>query len=368
MTKVLHINAGLENGGGLTHIVSLLQDWQGPAVHLLVFAEGPVAQAARAAGIPTTVLHFKSRYDLGVLKSLADFINAGGYDIVHAHGARAVLFLRLISRRIRCLKVATVHSDPQLDFMGRGVIGDAFTKLYISSLKKMDHLYPVSSPFYDRLRSFGIPADRLTLILNGITFAAAPPVRTAHTGFNMIYVARLHPVKDHALLLRALAQVHLPHAHLWLVGDGPEQAALQQLAADLHLTDTITFSGFQTPAQIRALYLRMDLALLTSISESFPLVLLEAANAGVPVLSSKVGDVAKLVAHPDLGYLFTPGDQAGLAAQLQAAYRDWGLGTLAAKGSALRTYAAAHFSLHQLQDTLWHSYQDLLRKEPVRHG
>jgi hypothetical protein len=43
------------------------------------------------------------------------------------------------------------------------------------------------------------------------------------------------------------------------------------------------------------------------------------------------------------------------------------LGTLAAKGDALRTYAAAHFSLQQLQDTIWDSYAVLLRKE-LNHG
>ncbi|GEK06171.1 glycosyltransferase family 4 protein [Schleiferilactobacillus harbinensis] len=367
MTKVLHINAGLENGGGLTHIVALLSNWDHHDVSLLVFAEGPVAAAARAAGVDTHVLHFTSRYNLGILKALADFINAGQYDIVHAHGARAVLFLRLIRRRIHCLKVATVHSDPTLDFMGRGLIGEAFTKLYISSLRLMDHLYPVSTPFYDRLRAFNIPADKLTLILNGITFSPQAPVKEPHQTFNMIYVARLHPVKDHALLLNALAQAKLPQARLLLVGDGPEKAKLQQQVADLKLTATVTFTGFQTPTQIQTLYPRMDLALLTSISESFPLVLLEAANAAVPVLSSRVGDVTKLVAHPDLGFLFQSGDQADLVRQLRAAYHDWELGTLAAKGDALRTYAAAHFSLQQLQDTIWDSYAVLLRKE-LNHG
>lgn len=358
--KILHINAGLENGGGLTHIVSLLSGWDSRQVSLLTFAEGPVAKAARAAGIDTHVLHFQSRYNLGILKALAQFINAGHYDIVHAHGARAVLFLRMLGHRVHCLKVATVHSDPLLDFMDRGLPGKIFTKLYINSLRKMDYLFPVSTPFYQRLRQFGIPDDKLTVIRNGINFSDTVPAKQVHHTFNMIYVARLHPVKDHALLLQTLAAAKLPDARLLLVGDGPERDKLQRMTTALNLSHQVTFAGLQTPDQINAEYPCMDLAVLTSISESFPLVLLEAANAAVPVLSSWVGDVPKLISHPDLGYLFKPGDGTDLQKQLEAAYRDWQHGTLAAKGTALRAYAQTHFSLKQLQDQIWTRYQQLL--------
>ena len=83
--KVLHVNAGLENGGGLSHIVKLLTEAknEGKDFELLTLAEGPVAQAARAAGITTHVLGANSRYDLGSLGRLTKFINEGHYDIVH---------------------------------------------------------------------------------------------------------------------------------------------------------------------------------------------------------------------------------------------------------------------------------------------
>ena len=75
--KVLHVNAGLENGGGLSHIVNLLTEAknEGKDFELLTLAEGPVAQAARAAGITTHVLGANSRYDLGSLGRLTKFIN-----------------------------------------------------------------------------------------------------------------------------------------------------------------------------------------------------------------------------------------------------------------------------------------------------
>ncbi|MDE6492069.1 MAG: glycosyltransferase family 4 protein, partial [Lactobacillus sp.] len=83
--KVLHINAGLENGGGLSHIVNLLteaklenQEWE-----LLTLAQGPVSETAKKKGIKTHILNANSRYDLASLKKLTKFINDGNYDIVH---------------------------------------------------------------------------------------------------------------------------------------------------------------------------------------------------------------------------------------------------------------------------------------------
>ena len=78
--KVLHVNAGLENGGGLTHIVNLLTEAkkQGENYELLTLAEGPVAEAAKKAGITTHILGANGRYDLASLKKLKNFINEGG--------------------------------------------------------------------------------------------------------------------------------------------------------------------------------------------------------------------------------------------------------------------------------------------------
>lgn len=138
--KVLHVNAGLENGGGLSHIVNLLTEakQEGKDFELLTLAEGPVAQAAREHGIETHVLGANSRYDLASLKKLTHFINDGDYDIVHTHGARANLFLSLINKKIKATWCITVHSDPYLDFAGRGLLGKIFTSLNIHALRKAD--------------------------------------------------------------------------------------------------------------------------------------------------------------------------------------------------------------------------------------
>ena len=102
--KVLHVNAGLEKGGGLFHIINLLTEAkkEGQDFELLTLAEGPVSQKAISKGIKTHVLKTKSRYDLTSLKRLSQFINENNFDYVHTHGARANLYLSLIKKANKC--------------------------------------------------------------------------------------------------------------------------------------------------------------------------------------------------------------------------------------------------------------------------
>ena len=91
--KVLHINAGLENGGGLYHITNLLSaaKMRNKDYELLTLAEGPVKAAAEKAKIKVTSLESNSRYDIKVFRRLIDYINQNNFDIVHTHGPRACL-------------------------------------------------------------------------------------------------------------------------------------------------------------------------------------------------------------------------------------------------------------------------------------
>ncbi len=171
--KVLHINAGLEKGGGLSHIVNLLTEAKRQNVdfELLTLADGPVAKAAKKAKIKTTILGAQSRYDLSVLKRLTRLINEGNFDIVHTHGARANLFVSMIKKQIKAKWIITVHSDPLKDFEGRGMIGNIFTKLNIMALKKADGIFAITQNFSDLLvEKVGIPKTKICVIYNGIFF------------------------------------------------------------------------------------------------------------------------------------------------------------------------------------------------------
>ncbi|WP_201336194.1 glycosyltransferase, partial [Lactobacillus nasalidis] len=225
--KVLHINAGLESGGGLTHIVNLLSQAkkEGQDFDLLTFAEGPVAQAAREKGIKTLVLGTSSRYDLTLLKRLKQTIKAGHYDLVHSHGARANLFVSLIKSSLPCPWFITVHSDPAIDFEGRGVAGKIFTKLNLRAIKQADGLFAITPRFEKILLAYGVDKEKIHVIYNGINFQdnKTLPAKEDHAGFNIINVGRLEKVKGQDLLLKAFKAADLPKAHLYIAGSGSQE-------------------------------------------------------------------------------------------------------------------------------------------------
>lgn len=311
--KVLHINAGLEKGGGLTHIVNLLREAriEGKDFELLTLAAGPVAQAAKKAGIKTTVLGVESRYDLSVLKRLACFINTGNFDIVHTHGARANLFVSLIKKKINAKWIITVHSNPLKDFEGRGMLGNVFTKLNIMALKKADGIFAITQRFYELLvDNLGISKTKICIIYNGIFFHENDevPKKYAHPYFNIINVGRAEKIKGQDLLLKAVKKIDNKNIRLHIAGDGRELNNLKALARDLGISSQVTFHGFLTHKELRNLYRKMDLATLTSYSESFPLVMLEASDNLVPILSTDVGDVDKMIPSKSYGFVAKIGD------------------------------------------------------------
>lgn len=361
--KILHVNAGLEKGGGLFHIINLLseaknnqQDWE-----LLTLAEGPVAQAARANGIPVHVLGKQNRYNLTVLSSLASFINQGGYEVVHTHGARANLFVSLIRRKIKAKWVVTVHSDPSKDFAGRGLLGQVFTKLNKRALRKADLVLTVTKRFRQLVSDYVNPKN-IKVIYNGIKFhpddEIAPKISHDST-FDIINVARAEKIKGQDLLLKAIKQIDDPHLRLHIVGDGTELSALKQLAAQLKIDRQVQFHGFLRQDQIAELYRSMDLAILTSYSESFPLVLLEASDNLVPICSTDVGDMHVLIPGPNHGFIADVGNVDMIASQIESAadMRPTDLMTMA---RIEKNYLVNNFSVKKQFETILDDYKEVL--------
>lgn len=362
--KVLHVNAGLENGGGLTHIVNLLTEArnENKDFELLTLAEGPVAKAARVRGIRTHVLGAQSRYDLASLKKLADFINQGHYDIVHTHGARANMFLSLIHKKINAIWCITVHSDPYLDFQGRGIIGKIFTKLNLAALKKANCVFAVTKRFRNLLlEKTHLKKEKVHVIYNGIFFHkdSQIPAKYDHPYFNVINVARTEKIKGQELLLQALKNINNQHIRLHIAGDGSQLENLKKLAKSLDIAPQVTFHGFLKQDELKSLYRRTDLAVLTSYSESFPLVLLEASDNLVPILSTDVGDIQMMIPDKNHGFIAKVGDVSSITKKLQAAAK-LKPEKLHEMAITEKHYTEAHFSIKNQLHSIESVYEKLL--------
>jgi len=171
-------------------------------------------------------------------------------------------------------------------------------------------------------------------------------------------VARLAPVKNQILLIRALPAVLAKHPNLFtvFVGDGSEREALNEAVRNLGLSDRVRFPGLlPNRPNIHSCF---DVSVLTSTSEASPNALLEAMAAGVPVVATRVGGIPDLVLEGQTGILVPPADPAVLATELAALLDD--PQRRKAYGLEGRARALSEFSEGTVIPNLANLYQTLL--------
>jgi glycosyltransferase involved in cell wall biosynthesis len=143
-----------------------------------------------------------------------------------------------------------------------------------------------------------------------------------------------------------------------LVGDGPERARLESLAAELNVTDMVTFMGNRPNDEMPALLADADVAVLPSLMEATSVAGLEAMSCGVPVAASRVGGLPEIV-DESVGTLFEPADPRSLAAALVALLRR---PDLAQAGRRARARVVERWSVARLARRHEQIYETLLRE------
>jgi colanic acid/amylovoran biosynthesis glycosyltransferase len=136
--------------------------------------------------------------------------------------------------------------------------------------------------------------------------------------FELISVGRLVEIKGYPLLLEAMAQMHKEgrDVRLTLAGDGPGRASLEEQARRLGIADRIVFAGWKNQEELRELYLRSDVAVLSSFAEGVPVVLMEAMSTGVPCVAPRINGIPELIRDGIDGLLFTASDVGELGSAI----------------------------------------------------
>ena len=131
----------------------------------------------------------------------------------------------------------------------------------------------------------------------------------------IIFVGRLHPVKGVHYLIKAMDKVRgtIPNARLIIVGDGEERLRLENQVEELNLNGYVTFMGQLRRDMIPTTLRMAQIFILPSLSEGFPVVLLEAMASGLPIITTNVGGIPEIIEDEMNGYLVCPKDHDQLA-------------------------------------------------------
>ncbi len=135
----------------------------------------------------------------------------------------------------------------------------------------------------------------------------------------LLYVGRLRIRKAVEVLLEAMAAPGLERPPLLVVGEGEHARRLERRARALGLDQDVRFLGRRDPGQVRFLMSRAGALVVPSIYEGMPLVILEAMEAGLPVIASRVSGIPEVVVHGETGWVVDPEDAPALA----GAIREW---------------------------------------------
>lgn len=202
----------------------------------------------------------------------------------------------------------------------------------------------------------GVRDERIRVIPNGVdTNAFAAPDRTARSDDEpprLLTVARLTPVKGIDILLRAYAILNdkgVPF-HATIVGGGRERARLNALCNELGLVDVVRFTGDEPRDAVHAAYRDADMFVLASRSEGFPVSVLEAMAAGLPVVAPGITGLPEQVEHGAQGRLFPSEDFTALADMLGELLAPENRVALRAMGDAARKRAVRDFALAHIVD------------------
>ncbi len=220
----------------------------------------------------------------------------------------------------------------------------------------------------DRLAEEGISPDKLFVIGNALpaeAFAPAPAALPSGPGSLRVgMVARMNArYKNHSGFLRIARRIHqrMPDVEFLLAGDGPLRGEFESEAQTLGIADRMVFLGDRR--DIPAVMAALDVAVLTSDSESLSNVILEAMAAGLPVVAYRVGGNTELV-NEERGKLVSGGDEEGFAAAVEGLLSAPSM--RAQLGHNARKFAEDNFGLASVCARYEDCYRTLLDKKGVR--
>lgn len=182
-----------------------------------------------------------------------------------------------------------------------------YIKKLLDSIKKFDYFIVVSKELYSFYAKFNVK-PKVIYIPNVID--NIPTSKALINSNNVISVGRLSNEKGFSDLIDIINIVKkdIPSIKLYLVGDGLLKKDLSHKIKDLNLEQNIELLGNKTSEEIQKLMLKSSLYLMTSYTESFGLVLLEANSCGLPCISFENSGANQLI-HKNNGYIIKNRDK-----------------------------------------------------------
>jgi len=231
-------------------------------------------------------------------------------DVVHGHGAKGGAYARLAFNASHAVRAYTPHGGSLL--FGADTTAGKFYLATEKLLMRRGDLFLFESAYSAEVfrRKIGTPHGPVRVVHYGVSEKDFAPVKVRSHATDLVFLGELQPVKGIDVLIDAIAKLnsHGRHVTATLVGDGPERDSLGAQVERLGLASTVRFQPTMSAREAQTLGRIM---VIPSRAEFLPYAVLEAAAAGMPLITTNVGGIPeifgpltdRLVAAQDVGAL-----------------------------------------------------------------
>jgi glycosyltransferase involved in cell wall biosynthesis len=323
---------------------------------------GPLAADLQAAGVPVTLIPFRTRWDPRGLRQLAALMREREINLVHSHMYRSNVPATVAARMAGVKSVwAQVHNVGTWETRRQAWLDRALCHWRTGVIAVSERVQ------HDVMQQLRLPAERVRVVYNGVDLgqyqragARRGELRAAHGvapgELVVLFAARLVLQKRTTDLLSAFAVMQREHPQqplsLWIAGDGPQRAELEQQAAQLPNPAAVRFLGRSD--RVDELMAAADIFVLPSTKEGFSNALVEAMASGLAIVASDVGGNSEAIRHGVDGVIVPPCAVEELTGALRQFINDSAWRHQAAASAARRAEA---FSLERMLDNVSDLYE-----------
>lgn len=323
--KILFIDHyyGKHLGGGEEYLLTVatgLKDL-GYDIYLLALPSGCLSKAGKEKGLKTLEANFFTRNVFHDIKEVEKIISKVKPDLVNTHGYYSGIIGRIASKRQNINNiVCTVHTEVTPYYAGfYHSVRNFIEKLTSKSINYI----AVSKTIYEQLVKIGLDPKKIAIVYPTYDEKLKPPKRQSNKD-RLIFgaVGRLESVKGFDVLINAFFEVSKKcnSCDLYIFGDGSQKKHLENLIRKLGAENVIFLKGYR-PAQ--EIFNSIDVFVSSSLSEGFPLALLNAVRLGIPCICTRAGGQIEIIKNEDMGLIVEPGNTDSLAKALLYACKNY---------------------------------------------
>ena len=320
--RIAHITFDMQMGGAEQVIYNLIENSDHSKYEIsIICLDQPVGTYGRQLkkqGYELISFDRKPGFDFQIIRKIRQYIKNEDIRVLHCHQYTPFIYGTLASLFTKTKIIFTEHGRfyPDKRRLKRVLINPVLNLVtdYVTAISAATRIALIDNENF--------PREKIKLVYNGInasSFRRSPysklkkDLRIAEDAFLLGTVARLDPIKNQKIMIKALKNIHktYPDTYLIILGDGPERENLQALTEELGLISRVIFTGFKTDTA--RYYSIMDIFLLTSFSEGTAMTLLEAMASELPCVVTNVGGNPEIIINSENGFVIPSNDEQALA-------------------------------------------------------